>query len=176
MEIASENLRRLWRDWETRRHARFPRRADFDPSDFRYILGAMSIFEVCRQPLRFRLRLHGTAMVRRLGHDLTGKFVDEAPNPEWAAVAGAILERTVNEEACFFVRHTNRLIDHRVWNVERLILPLSASDGQTLDMVLSAFDELHPLDRDATPITEIEKLAAIPAKAAPASSPMRRLR
>jgi hypothetical protein len=170
MQIASENLGRLWRDWQTRRQGRFPRRADFDPSDIRYILGAISIFDVYRQPLRFRLRLHGTAMVRRLGHDLTGKFVDEAPNREWAAVAGGILERTVDEEACFFVRHTNRLIDHRVWNVERLILPLSRSDGQTLDMILSAFDELHPIDRHAVPITEVEKLAAIPATAAPAPS------
>lgn len=105
-------------------------------------------------------------MVQRLGHDLTGKFVDEAPNQEWAAVAGAILERTVNEEACFFVRHTNRLVDSRVWNVERLILPLSAGDGETLDMVLSAFDELYPVDRRASPSTETEKLLAIPANTA----------
>jgi hypothetical protein len=158
MEIASENLRRLLRGWETRRHGRFPRRADIDPSDFRYILGAMSIFEVYREPIRFRVRLHGTDMVRRLGYDLTGKFVDEAPNRQWAAVAGEILGKAVREEACFFVRHSNRLIDHRLWNIERLILPLSGRDGQTLDMLLTAFDELHAVDRRAAPITEIEKL------------------
>jgi hypothetical protein len=158
MRIASDNLRRLLRDWEARRHERFPRRADIDPSDFRYILGAISIFDIHRAPVRFRVRLHGTEIVRRLGYDLTGKFVDEAPDRQWADVAGEILARAVAEEAGFFVRHSNRLIDHRLWNVERLILPLSKSDGTTLDMLLTAFDELSSVDRRATPVTEIEQL------------------
>lgn len=88
-------------------------------------------------------------MANRLGFDLTGKFIDESPNRQWAAVAGECLERAVNEESCLLVRHVNRVLDYRSWNIERLILPLSAGDGQTLDMLLTAFDEFQSPHADA---------------------------
>ena len=83
LELHAPQSRRLYDDWETRRHGRlFPARADFDPLELRYIIGNLSLLDVLRDPLRFRYRVHSTNMAQFLGFDLTGKEIDAAPDPQ----------------------------------------------------------------------------------------------
>jgi hypothetical protein len=78
--IHDSRLCRLYYYWRARKgDRRFPARSDIDPLDFGYVLGNVILFDVMRNPLRFRVRVHGTEMVRRAGYDLTGKFLDDLP-------------------------------------------------------------------------------------------------
>jgi len=56
---------------------RFPSRRDIDPVEIRYVLGWVMLIDALRDPVRFRVRLHGTGMATEAHYDLTGKFIDE---------------------------------------------------------------------------------------------------
>ncbi|MGH6982157.1 MAG: PAS domain-containing protein, partial [Stellaceae bacterium] len=76
MDLHNPALIALYDLWAQRRRDRkFPARADFQPADLKLVLGHLSIFEVHRDPLRFRCRLHGSLTAQRLGFDMTGKFM-----------------------------------------------------------------------------------------------------
>ena len=97
-------MRRLYEDWKIRRHCPIPRRADFDPAALSYILGKLSLVEVWRDPLRFRARVHGTSLAQRLGHELTGKFFDEAPDLPWLRLTVAhFADVAVHEHPVLFL-------------------------------------------------------------------------
>ena len=56
-----------------------PSRADFDPVDVGFALPHLFMFDVLRDPLDFRYRLIGTAIVANLSQDYTGKRLSELP-------------------------------------------------------------------------------------------------
>ena len=79
-DLRDARLRRLYEYWLAKKgQRRFPSRRDIDPVDFPYVLGHVILFDVMRDPLRFRVRVHGTEMVAKAGYDLTGKFLDALP-------------------------------------------------------------------------------------------------
>jgi len=136
MELLSPLLQKLFQDWQARQHSRFPRRADFDPADFRYILGAMSLIDVHREPLRFRYRVHATEVARWSGHDLTGKFMDDIGS-EYTHIVHKHFSDVVMNECPIVHWHIDELLNDKLWNLEALVLPISR-DGDSLDMLLSA--------------------------------------
>jgi hypothetical protein len=137
MDQLSPNLARAYRDWLALRHATtFPKRADFDPLQFGYVLGRLSLLQVHRNPLRFQYRIHGTESARWLGFDLTGKFFDEGRDPEWAELGSRHLAQVANTGLPSLERHFDQFVDHRVLNIEALVMPLS-SDGVSVDYLIS---------------------------------------
>jgi hypothetical protein len=134
--IQDDRLRRLYRYWDERRGSRrFPARKDIDPIEFAYVLGYIMLIDVAHDPLRFRFRLYGSALLdRHQAIDMTGKDLDEHPRPEFRAYLRAEWEDTVVRAAPthgFF----DRLIDDELRKFEVLRLPLS-SDGAVIDMLL----------------------------------------
>jgi hypothetical protein len=127
-------LQRLLAYWGERRGARaMPARADIDPLDFPYILGNVVLFGVEREPLRFRIRLQGTAFVQYLGFDLTGKTLDELPGmPAFRDLIDKAA-RAVVESAAPLVRVRNMIIDDRLLRYEALLLPLG---GPAVEQVM----------------------------------------
>src|SRR6266852_1145497 len=127
--------RALWRR-DVRRVRDFPARRDIDPLDFRYALGHVKLLDVLRQPLRFRFRLHGTALTLRAGYDMTGKLADELPNAKNRAM---LIERcrTVVEQRRPLAMTDNRLLGRSTLWFEVLWLPL-AEDGSTISMLIVA--------------------------------------
>jgi hypothetical protein len=82
--IGDEVLRRLYQYWDAKRAGRrFPARSDIDPTELSYALGWLNLIDVLHDPLRFRYRLQGTMLVRHTGIEMTGKFLDEHPQPEF---------------------------------------------------------------------------------------------
>ena len=135
--IESPALRRLYTYWEERRRGReFPARRDIDPLDFRYALGHVMLLDVLYQPLRFRFRLHGTALTLRAGYDMTGKMAEELPNAKNRA---RLIERccTVVEQRRPLAMTDQRLLGGRMFYFEVLWLPL-AEDGSTISMLMGA--------------------------------------
>ena len=134
--IEHPKLRRLHQDWVDRRRDRaMPSRADFDILDLRYIVGDLNLLDVLHEPLRFRFRVHGSSAVARLGFDLTGRTVDDYPDPEYRTVVVKHYTTAVRSRAPLrIVRDPYRVRD-RVLRWEGLILPLS-DDGERVNMLM----------------------------------------
>jgi hypothetical protein len=135
--IREWRLQRLHDYWVDRKGGRrMPARRDIDPLDFAYLLGSIMLVDVARDPLRFRVRLHGTNLVRLTAHELTGKLLDELPK---TAYRDYVLERCrgLVESGEPAVVHHDYELDGRLRSYEALWLPL-ADDGANVTMLLCA--------------------------------------
>jgi len=142
-ETASEpDLRRLlldWKDWCGDR--RMPARSDFRPESLGYMLGRLMLLDVekadgVEQP-RLRFRLVGSDVVQQRGFDLTGRLLEEHPDPAFAATAPGIYGQVIAARQPLWIS-LNRVSNIGLaYRFDALILPLS-SDGETVDKVLSA--------------------------------------
>ena len=138
MEIGSPLLKRLHQDWDARRRGReFPAREDFDPVDLAYILGHMSLVDVMHAPRQFRYRLLGSKVADRLGFELTGKFLDALPAPNYRELIRDHFEAVIEARAPMVVVRDQLFTDDKYWNCEALVLPLSA-DGTRIDILMTA--------------------------------------
>ena len=140
LTIVSPTLQRMHADWQNRlRGALLPARSEFDIVDFKYILGRLNLVEVQRNPLRFRYRVHGTECARLLGYDMTGKFVDQYPDPVYSARVRRNFTSVVENRLPRCDLGKREIVDGRIIQFEALILPL-AKDGEIVDMLMVALD------------------------------------
>jgi hypothetical protein len=136
-QISDPRLRRLYQYWIDRRgDRRFPARSDIDPIEFSYALGSIMLIDVLRDPLRFRVRLHGSDLVSRDAHDLTGKLLDDLPRTDFNLL---VIERCNSLVATGepTLVHLDRMLDGRHRRYEAIWLPLS-DDGSNVTMLLCA--------------------------------------
>jgi hypothetical protein len=150
--MEDERLRRLFAYWTEKAAGRIcPARRDIDPLDFDYLLGDIALLEVLHEPLRFRYRVMGTRIVRRVACDMTGKLVSEMPSPQLRQASQQNYELVTRERKPVLQRGT-RVFDGRTFSYEILRLPLS-DDGATVNMILTANlykdPEAKPLEPDA---------------------------
>jgi len=144
LEISHPRLQRLYQYWSAKRgQHKMPSRADIAVSDIAYVLGDVMLVDVIDgAPPRFRIRLHGTNLAERAGHEITGKMLDELPENEfrrqvrerWTAVA-------TTGEPIRCLRDGD--FDGRPYRYESIILPLSA-DGERVDIELVALIHQEP--------------------------------
>jgi len=143
-QIREPNLARLYEYWIRRKGCRLlPARRDIDPLDFGYLMGSIMLLDVLSDPVRFRCRLHGTALVTRAGYDLTGKLLDAMPAANYRSY---VIERSmalVEGRAPVVIRH-NRVLDGKYRGYEALWLPF-ADDGENVNMLLCAliYEDRH---------------------------------
>lgn len=136
-EITEPRLARLYAYWLERKGSRrFPARRDLDPVGLRYILGHLMLLDVLREPLRFRYRLHGSEITLRVGYDLTGKFLDDIPDPDYRAYAIRRCEALLASGEPLAIRR-DRTIDGKSRSYDALWLPFS-EDGENVTMLLCA--------------------------------------
>lgn len=146
LEISHPKLRRLYEYWcEKRGDRKMPARADLDPLDMTFIIGNIILVDVIDgSPLQFRIRLHGTNLVQRVGYELTGKMLDELPQTEFRKLAQESFTR-VATGAEPTAGKRDRVIDDRFARYETAILPLS-SGGERVERLLIGLiydDEKH---------------------------------
>ncbi len=126
--IRDPRLRRLYEYWSVARGGRrFPARRDIDPLDIPYVLGNLMLVDVLHDPERFRVRLHGTAMVARAGYDLTGKQIEELPISEFRDYVLERCRQLVRAPEPLWVQH-DRELDGRRFHYQALWLPFSDDD------------------------------------------------
>lgn len=120
------------------RPGRLPGRPDIWPGDMLAFLPQVWLLDVVQAPLRFRYRLIGTAEVRVLGRDLTGRWLDEIHNETWDDPLVADRLRFIAETGQPTWARTPVLWgperSHQI--IENCLLPL-ARDGVTVDMILA---------------------------------------
>jgi PAS domain len=114
-----------------------PGRQHIRPEQIPSFLSRLLLFDVTRDPPRFRYRLCGTELVRSLGREVTGMWLDEA-HPQFVANPASrerfryIVETgrpTWRRGPPLWSRHA----DHR--SIESCIVPLAA-DGRTVNKVI----------------------------------------
>jgi hypothetical protein len=132
-------MRRLYDYWRSLTPSgRLPGRRDLVPEEIAPLWSRTWMLDVFRDPLRYRYRLCGTDMVRSLGREVTGEWLDE--------VHPALTENPQSRERFRFMVETGRATWRRglpLWTrdpkhhlIETLIVPL-ASDGHTVDKLLA---------------------------------------
>ena len=142
--IRDPRLARLYAYWLDRKGSRrFPARRDLDPIDLRYILGHLLLIDVVPGPRRFRVRLHGSEITARVHYDLTGKFLDELPDPVYRDYVLRRCGGLVASGEPLVIRR-DRSIDGRLRPYEALWLPFS-EDGANVTMLVCAllYDEVR---------------------------------
>ena len=135
-------VRALYDYWLERcRNGRPPRRSDIDPVDLPHLLRWVWLVDVAHDapgwPQRFRCRLMGTEHVRAMGHDPTGKWMDEAfptfrTNPSYRDYVQVAREGIPSYRSGAPLYH----LDKNHVRMERIMLPLSG-DGIGIDMILA---------------------------------------
>lgn len=133
-QLAHPSVKALHAYWRAKAAGGLPRRGDLDPLDMKAALGNMVLIDVHREPLRFRYRLHGASLALRDGFDMTGKWLEEHPEPELRARIQSSWSRAAEQRR---IVHGFRdcFADLRRRRYEVLILPL-ADDGLTVDKLL----------------------------------------
>jgi hypothetical protein len=126
-EIAAPPLLRLYAYWKEKR----------DPLDFPYLLGNVALIDVLGPPQRFRIRLFGDNLVRKVGIEVTGRMLDEVPLPQLSQHF-ALRCRQIVERGTPYRTKGDYFMDERPSRHELLVLPFS-EDGESVSMLLFAF-------------------------------------
>lgn len=110
-----------------------PGRSEFDPLEMPELLPNLTLFDVERAPLRFRIRLVGTAIVAAMGKDTTGFYLDQLDRIETVERRAREL---VKSKTPYFLSDQPLSWTHRDYKTYSVLgLPLAA-DGATVDMLL----------------------------------------
>lgn len=132
MKLDQPVLQQLHAYWDTRRAGRpYPARDEIDPIDLRFILGSLILVDVEAEPLRYRYRLFGSDIARRQGFDMTGKYLEQHPWPELAAMARQTYGDVIANGQPALIRRHGLMNDQYVDHIS-LILPLGHSQVEML--------------------------------------------
>lgn len=126
----------LYAYWAGLRHGnRLPGRCDVRPEDFKRLLPTVSLTDVRREPLDFRLRLAGTGLYGVYGREITGRTLGEVYNTAAADYWRKELTQLVQERRPAVGVHNLAWRGQGHLSILWLRLPL-ASNGKDVDMIL----------------------------------------
>ena len=117
--------------WDSKRGGRrMPSRRDIDPLEMADLLPNVVLVDVQHEPLDFRYRLVGTAIVTRLGHDHTGERFSTLPQQSTGSPIWEAASRIVGEKRPI-VSHFSYVGANRwISNYRDLSMPLSEDDDR----------------------------------------------
>ena len=126
----------LYSYWSSLRHgSRLPARVDIDPGDFKRLLPTVSLIDVVRDPLDFKIRLAGTGLYGVYGREITGRTLPEVYNTAAADYWREELTKVVTERRPSVGVHNLSWRGAGHLSVLWMRLPL-ASNGRDVDMIL----------------------------------------
>lgn len=126
----------LYAYWAGLRHGpQLPGRGDIRPDAFKRLLPTISLIDVRRDPLDFRLRLAGTGLYGVYGREITGRSLTEVYNTTAADYWRAELTKLVEERRPAVGVHNLAWRGASHMSILWLRLPL-ASNGKDVDMIL----------------------------------------
>jgi len=145
------DLQRLLAHWADRcGNRQFPRRADIDPVDLAFMLNRIALTEVHDSDPRpageeprqaspsgrfYRFRLVGSWWRDITGHELTGFWADELPNPRMTDITVSFYEMMIAARRPHFTSR-DAWIEERRLNYQILLLPLS-EDDRRISMIMT---------------------------------------
>ncbi len=130
---AHEELFAYW--CSLREGARLPARRDLDPAGMKRLLPTISLIDVRRDPLEFRVRLAGTGLYGVYGREITGRRLTDIYNVAAADYWKFELGRVVREGRPAAGVHNLAWRGASHLSILWLRLPL-AGNGRDVDMIL----------------------------------------
>jgi len=130
---AHEELYAYWAG--LRSGPRLPGRGDIKPEDFKRLLPTVSLIDVRRDPMDFRLRLAGTGLYSVYGREITGRALDDVYNSAAADYWRIELSKIVEERRPAVGVHSLSWRGASHMSILWLRLPL-ATNGVDVDMIL----------------------------------------
>jgi hypothetical protein len=129
----------LYRYWTSIRPggALLPGRQHLDPTDIPSLLPWIWLYDVHRDPWRFKTRLFGTELVRMIGYDPTGSWLDEHVDQAKAGHMHDNLVFVAEARGLSYGRGFVPLLLPEKTHIssERIVLPL-ARNGREVDILL----------------------------------------
>jgi hypothetical protein len=120
-------LRSLVELWHMKRGGRpLPARRDFLIEELRPWLGRLHVIEVL--PDDFRFAVFATTSAQRVGVELTGKLISEAPVPDMARDAVETYRQSVKTKRPVYRRTPPTVYDDRLYGYTRVVLPLGEKE------------------------------------------------
>ena len=130
---AHEELFAYWAG--LRQRGTLPGRRDLDPGRIKRLLPTVSLTQVIREPLDYRLRLAGTALYGVYGGEITGKRLTDVYNTAAADYWRAELDQVVADRRPRAGHHSMAWRGAAHTTLLWLRLPL-ASNGRDVDVIL----------------------------------------
>jgi len=130
---AHEELFAYWAG--LRQRGTLPGRRDLDPGRIKRLLPTVSLTQVVREPLDYRLRLAGTALYGVYGGEITGKRLTDVYNTAAADYWRAELDQVVADRRPRAGHHSMAWRGAAHTTLLWLRLPL-ASNGRDVDVIL----------------------------------------
>jgi hypothetical protein len=140
---AHEELFAYWAS--LRRRGALPRRRDLDPAQIKRLLPTVSLTQVVRDPLDYRLRLAGTGLYGVYGGEITGKRLADVYNCAAADYWRRELDQLVAERRPRVGHHSMAWRGASHMTLLWLRLPLAAN-GHDVDVILGYDAVLAPRD------------------------------
>lgn len=126
--------------WETLRQGeRLPARRDVGMDQLAPWLGIVSLVEVHSDPRRFKWRLIGSEITRRMGRDATGRWFDELYEPGVLEGYERNYSLAVDAKVPMQFRGDLEFVGKEFLQFKAIHLPL-ASNGVDVDMLLLLLD------------------------------------
>jgi hypothetical protein len=165
--------------WQEKRGARpLPARRDIDPLEIgTALLPHLVLADLFDRGTHVRFRLVGTAVVKRLGFDPTGRYLATAARGPWFDELAALYRLVYAERAPVYGESQLRWGEGRALGTQQIALPLS-QDGPDPAIALSALafssDEAFPPSlRALADVADFEALRRQSVKPLPAD-PLRK--
>jgi hypothetical protein len=146
---AHEELFAYWA--QLRRRGSLPRRADLDPGRIKRLLPTVSLTQVVREPLDYRLRLAGTGLYGVYGGEITGKRLIDVYNSDAADYWRGELDQVVTDGRPRAGHHSMAWRGAAHVTLLWLRLPLS-TNGRDVDVILGYDAVLAPRDENLSGI------------------------
>lgn len=133
----------IYQYWLKRLHNRgLPARRNVYAIDGQASLGWMSLIDVNDNPGRFQYRLVSERLTKRLGYEMTGRYVEDIPDKKIKTYVRNLYTEAVDRRAPAFER-SKRFFSNRSWEHEVLVLPFASYDG-AVDMLMVYRETYEP--------------------------------
>ncbi|MBM3597763.1 MAG: PAS domain-containing protein [Alphaproteobacteria bacterium] len=129
-DLIDGRLGRLFEMWQAASQGeRIPAKNFADPIALHFLLGSLVLYEVERNPLRFRYRLFGSDLANQLGVERAGQYVDQRRDEEAGIANGGLLRNTAEEGRPYRAAAELKLLGG-TWPSEALAVPLTNAKGE----------------------------------------------
>lgn len=118
---------------------RMPSRKDIEPTEVPHLLANMVLVDVSHDPLDFKYRLIGTAIVDRIAFDYTGKRFAELEHQQPGSKVWETAVRVCSDQAPLISNIPYVGPDQWVRGYRDLYLPLS-DDGRQVNMIMGVVE------------------------------------
>lgn len=143
-ELSSSRLKKTFAIWQEKCESadRLPEADGFDILDYRPAIGTLNLVAVQREPLDFIFRVHSATGATYVGRDLTGRSVDDYPNPDYRDFVRAVFtQATLSREPVVLIEELLTAENRRMY-WEGIVMPLQDGAGEVSRLIV-AFETLN---------------------------------